>query len=219
MDTNQEPKKPAKTFDEAIREVSTTPAERAALEPGLESTAVQKARRAVHGEAGEEPAQSLEPSDDTGELSDDDDGKDPDALPEWAEFPAGYRVPVNTNVVFMRFKSAWTKTKTGDRWCMLFELTDREEQLGAKNARGEASRLIKELSKLTIRIIDGKRAAWAVRKEDIGVVESIETFWENIGPKCRQQIVNYYLRAHALDADEQVDFFANCLVSRDARIA
>lgn len=147
------------------------------------------------------------------EYPDEEEGpQDPNALPKWVSFPDGFKIPPGKQVVFMRFRAHWTdKPQMGDRWCMLWNLSDADEKLAMARCRGDVLRSTSELAKQTIRLIDGVRADWT---KTPGSGYDVDKFWSELGAKCRQQIVNYYARLHVLSREEQQDFFKNCIAVR-----
>lgn len=131
-------------------------------------------------------------------------------MPPWALVPETLALPPGREVVFMRFKAAWTDYPSkGDRQCILWTLTDNDEKHAAKRARGDSTRGIVELAKGCVRAMDGHRADWTT---PVGP-GSVDRFWNDIGTKCRQMVVNYYFKTHALSQEEQADFFTNNFVS------
>lgn len=142
--------------------------------------------------------------------------KDPDALPDWVTFPPNFRIPPGKDIVFLYFRSKWTdRPEKGDRWCMLWPLSDADEKLAIKRTRGESGRSLSELTKGCIRLIDGKRADWT-NNGDPATSYPAERFWDEIGARCRQQLQNIYLKTHALSREEQADFLENCVAIRKA---
>jgi hypothetical protein len=138
----------------------------------------------------------------------------PKPLPDFVTFPEGFRVPPNKEVAVMVFEAHWTdRPDKGKRWCLLWGLSDADEKLALKRTRGESARTIGELSKQTIRIIDAKRADWT---KTLAGGYDVERFWDEIGPKCRQRIQDFYLKMHSLKKEELDFFFENCLFVRRA---
>lgn len=130
-------------------------------------------------------------------------------VPDWAPLPTGFKIQPGKRVSFFRFRAKWTdKPEKGDRWCMVWNLTEAEESASYKRCRGEQSRTFPELAKSTIRVVDGHVAD----RTGTGGPASVALFWNDIGTACRQLIQNYYLKTHTLNQEEQADFFANCLV-------
>ena len=141
---------------------------------------------------------------------------DEGALPDWVSFPQGFRIPPGKEVAFLYFRAKWTdRPEKGDRWCMMWTLSDADEKLAIKRTRGESGRTLSELTKGTIRLMDGKRADWT-QSGDKETTVSPERFWDEIGAKCRQEITNIYLKTHSLSREERADFLGNCVVIRKA---
>lgn len=182
------PKRPA-SFEEAFETVE-------------DSEAAPKLPEATQGKPdGKKPAPEYDPEVD-------DDPADSN-IPSWASLPPDdsgkpFAFPPDMpDICFMLFKGAWTrKPSKGDRWCVLWPLTDNEEKLASKRVQ-DSKRTIAEMSKQMIRVIDGERADWGNG--------SVDRFWNDIGPKCRLLIQNYYMKTHSLDVVETADFFANCM--------
>ena len=129
-------------------------------------------------------------------------------LPEWATIPADVKVPPGRRVWYLKFKAAWTVTPDkGDRVCVLWPISDAEENIAAERSGDKRYKLLKETSKMMIRVIDGHKA----RHTRDGSTGDVTLFWEDIGPKCRQQIMSLYMRSHSLDNAEMMDFLANCM--------
>jgi hypothetical protein len=168
-----------KSFDEAFRESQMSEEERAAMgaEDGEDATPPVPAGKKIEG------------------------------APDWAIIPADLTLPEGKEACFVRFRAAWTDYPSrGDRQCILWTLSDSDEKLAAKRARGDANRIIIELTKGCIRAIDGHRADW-VRPGPA----SVERFWNEIGAKCRSMLTNYYFKNHSLSTEEQADFFTSCI--------
>jgi len=135
-------------------------------------------------------------------------------IPDFVTFPSGFRVPPGKEVIVMVFRAKWTdRPERGDRWCLLWSLSDADEKLALKRTRGESARSIGELAKQSIRLIDGKRADWT---KTLAEGYDVDRFWDEIGAKCRQRVVDFYLKMHSLKAEELTDFFENCLFVRKA---
>jgi hypothetical protein len=132
-----------------------------------------------------------------------------EGVPEWAELPPGFAPPPGKRLGWMRFRADWTDApQKGDRWCMMWTLSESEEKMAYKRSGGDSARVVMELAKATIRVIDGVKAD---RTGAMGI-GSVNIFWAELGTKCRQMVTNYYLKSHTLSAEEQQDFFANCFV-------
>jgi hypothetical protein len=136
-----------------------------------------------------------------------------DAPPDWAKIPEGFVMPAGWVVFFVRFRAAWTNTpKKGDRTCILWNLSEADEKLAARKARGDGLRLIEEMSKRMIRSVDGLKADWGGSPGPANV----DQFWSEIGGKCRYMLKSTYLKNHTLSAEESLDFFEHCVTSRSA---
>jgi hypothetical protein len=130
------------------------------------------------------------------------------AIPEWVVIPGDLKVPPGRQLMFVRFRAAWTDNPSkGDRHCIMWNLTEGDEKLALKRTRGDSYRTIDELTKQSIRAIDGVRADW-ISPTAVG---SVSAFWTEIGGKCRQQLKNFYVKTHTLSTEETVDFFTNCI--------
>lgn len=139
----------------------------------------------------------------------------PDAtssVPEWANIPKGLKLPrPGCSVAFMRIPAAWTTDPAkGDRWCACWQIGETEERLAYQRSRNDMQRSVNELSKATIRIVDGHKADWSGVATKPG---SVSEFWSAIGPKGRHMIRNYYVRTHTVSDEEVLDFFSNHFVN------
>jgi hypothetical protein len=132
------------------------------------------------------------------------------AWPDWVMVPDGMKFPEGKQVVATRFRADWTdKPSLGERQCMMWNLTDADEKLAQKRARGESLRYIDELAKQMIRVIDGKKVDWTHR-----VAHNPDVFWSDIGAGCRKQLINVYVRRHAFSKEATVDFLTDCIAAR-----
>lgn len=132
-----------------------------------------------------------------------------EGLPEFASLPPGFVIPPGKRCGWMLFRAAWTDApEKGDRWCMMWPLSEAEEKNAYKRTAGEGHRSIAELTKASIRIIDGVKAD----RTGPMSVGSVNMFWAQMGVKCRQLMMNYYLKTHTLSPEEQQDFFGSCFV-------
>lgn len=140
--------------------------------------------------------------------------EDSDA-PEWAPpVPAGLRIPVGAQVTWLRIRAAWTAAPyKGDRVLLCWPLNEIEEGQALQRARGEQHRLVNELAKATVRLVDG---APADRTGTPNAPASVAALWRDLGPKGRHLVRTYYTRAHSLSDEETQDFFLNCVASRTA---
>jgi len=142
--------------------------------------------------------------------------KDDSTLPDWVSFPPGFKIPPGKEVSFLYFRAKWTdRPEKGDRWCMMWTLSDADEKLAIKRTRGEGGRALTELTKGTIRIVDGKRGDWT-GTGDAETTYSVDRFWDEIGGKCRELIQTIYIKTHQLTSAERADFLENCCVIRKA---
>lgn len=137
--------------------------------------------------------------------------KSVEGLPEWFVAPANFKAPPGRKIVLMRFRAEWTNApEKGERQIVLWGLTEQEEQFASERAHGKDTRVIGELTKQCIRYIDGQRVDWTMTP---GSGVNVGPFWQEIGSACRKLLIHYYVKAHTLTADEQLDFFSNCIVS------
>ena len=139
--------------------------------------------------------------------------KEPDdsAFPAWVKIPEGFKPPKGRQIVAMRFRASWTDTpRKGDRQCIVWSLSEGDEKNAVKRTRGESALAMNELSKQMIRVVDGHVVDWSGSEPDA----DINTFWNEIGARCRQLIKNTYGKMHTLEPSEIVDFFYNCQAVR-----
>jgi hypothetical protein len=144
-------------------------------------------------------------------------------VPAWAKVPEGFAFPAGWTVWFIRFPARMTnRPRGGERQCIVWNLSEADEKRASRAARGDGLRIIDEMTKATIRSIDGQRiklgpsvAAAAVGQsgEDAGFA-NVTTFWTEIGGKCRHQLKSLYLKNHVMEAAENADFFENCVAPR-----
>jgi hypothetical protein len=136
------------------------------------------------------------------------------AVPDWAVIPPGLKMPPGRQIYFVRFRAGWTdRPSKGERQCILWNLTESEEKHALRRTRGDALRAADELAKQMVRAIDGKPADWT----GAGGAGSVQTFWDEIGGKCRQLLKGHYAKTHMLDTAETADFFASCVAVRTAQ--
>jgi hypothetical protein len=165
---------------------------------------------------------------------------DGDAVPAWAQpfFPAGLHIPKGRDVMFTRFRSAWTQapdegvmtdwafTQPGkdpvykpvrSRVLLLWTISDAEETHAIKASRGERERVLPEQVKRMVRAVDGRLVDWTgnALKRDSELVD-MNAVWRDLGPKCRQILHNFYLRMHTLTNAEMGDFLVQGFASRSA---
>lgn len=134
---------------------------------------------------------------------------DPDEdkpIPDWAVLPPGFKFKKGKKVSFARLRAAWTEApEKGDRTIVMWTLDVEEEILAYGRARGSEARSIGELTKQTIRVIDGRAVDWSR-----GGASAAGALWREIGTSCRNMLQNIYLKTHTLTKDQQLDFFVNC---------
>lgn len=127
-------------------------------------------------------------------------------LPDWVQVPEGFTFPKNREVAFMRFKAAWTDARDkGDRVIILWNLSANDEKLALKRSEGESVRVLGELARQMIRAYDGKAVDWSQGSFEM------DRFWNELGAKCRQQVINFYTKTHSFTEEETMDFFTDCL--------
>ena len=137
---------------------------------------------------------------------------DPNVIPDWVVLPPDLKIPRGKQLYFLRFRADWTeKPEKGERQCILWNLSDSDENMALKRAMGDGNRAFKELTKQMIRAVDGKRADWSQ-----GFHSNIEKFWREVGSKARQAIVSVYHKTHTFDEVQSADFFTNCWAVRTA---
>lgn len=130
----------------------------------------------------------------------------PTEPPDWVMLPKSIKFPpVGCQVAFLRVPAKWCRDPSkGDRQCILWMLDERDEEQAFHRCRGDQMRSVHELTKGTIRAIDGMVSHWTGENN----VGNVNRFWRDVGPKGRSMLRNYYVRTHAVDADESVDFFS-----------
>lgn len=132
-----------------------------------------------------------------------DDGE----IPNWVVIPEGFVAPTEAQVFFIRLRAKWTsRPSKGDRQCIMWALSYTDEKLAGKRIAGDSARTMAEMTRQMIRIVDGKKVDWAK-----GRLANVESFWDEIGPKCRQILTGIYYKAHNLDGTELADFFTQCM--------
>ncbi len=187
---------------------------------GYESAVAEEPLKIVEAPAKEPPpSEEVSPADREADADDklpveafDPFRPKPGGRPVWAKpLPKGFAFPRGVHPIFLRFRAEWTTApEKGERHCVVWELTDIEELAAAQRAMGQPGRSAQELAKQTIRIVDGHQADWS-GNDDPG---SIDNFWREIGPKCRQMLVVVYSRTHVMSEAERVDFLLNCIAAR-----
>jgi hypothetical protein len=135
--------------------------------------------------------------------------KAPGGMPDWFVAPAAFKAPPGRRVAIMRFRAEWTDApQKGERQVVCWSLTAKEEELAASRAMGNDHRLVNELTMAAIRYIDGMRVDWTGTP---GAGVNAAAFWAEIGSAGRKLLINYYVKAHTLTMEQQIDFFANCV--------
>lgn len=132
-----------------------------------------------------------------------------EGLPDFASLPEGFVIPPGKRCGWMKIRAEWTDApELGDRWCMMWPVSEAEEKIAYKRSQGDQMKAMAELTKASIRVIDG------VRVDRTGATGpgNVHMFWAQMGTKMRQMMQNYYLKTHTLSQEEQQDFFANCFV-------
>jgi len=145
-------------------------------------------------------------------------------LPPWAVLPDGFEMPRGWVVWAILIRGELTNSpKGGDRWCLLWNLTEGDQKRAAKRARGDVGRVIDEMAKGTIRLVGtvadedrgiegtGFRSDWGGKLSEPG---SVDAFWNAIGAKYQHAIKSLYLKNHTFSAAEQADFFEHCVLPR-----
>jgi hypothetical protein len=134
-------------------------------------------------------------------------------LPDWAAIPQGVKTPDGWLVWFVKFRAKVTNTPgKGDRTCVLWNLSESDEKHAAKRARGDPMRVVDEMAKQMIRVVDGHGADWGGSRG----AGSVDAFWQDIGGKCRHQLKSLYLKNHTMTGEETADFFEHCVAVRTA---
>jgi len=158
-----------------------------------------------------EPGSGLEPVD---ALKDPPAGEAPPQrqdIPAWVKTPPGFVYPRGRVVSFVRFRADWTDIPSkGERQCVIWYLTSNDEKVAIARTRGDSLRTLAENTKQMVRVIDGR----PVDKSGKPGAGNIDGWWNEIGAKCRQQLMSWYLKTHALSAEERVDFFVHCVAVR-----
>lgn len=229
----QRPTRP-RSFDD-IRDMELTPEEEAALEAEksraadlgygsvLEMKKVEAARAAAGARGAPDAPDPLEAKAANPGLAND--------IPPWVVIPPGMRFPKNRQVGFIRFPSKWTTAHekglvhageeavpseyAGARYrqVILWSLTIADEKLARVAAKGDALATYPEMSKRMIRAIDGHLVDWSTG--DVEVNEGhVPSFWEEIGPACRDMLVSHYHSTHRLTGDQLKHFFLCCVAVR-----
>lgn len=138
-----------------------------------------------------------------------------DDVPEWAIVPGNLKVPKGRQVVFLRFVPSMTDTPAkGERQCICWSLSDGEEKMANDRTGGSSARAPAEFTKQMIRSIDGSVVDWGKAKGP----GSIDEFYREIGPKCRNLLMRIYTQLHLATEDEARDFFESCVAVRTATL-
>jgi len=141
---------------------------------------------------------------------------DPDAIPDWVELPpaeSGFRIPKGRRIQAIRIRAAWTDAPDkGDRVAVMWSLSVAEEKLAWQRSKGSTQQLYAEMAMQTIHAVDGHKVDWSGK---VGP-GNIQRFWEEIGYRGRQRIIEVFHRTHSLSPEETADFLLNCFVSRSA---
>jgi len=127
-------------------------------------------------------------------------------IPEWANVPADLNVPKGRQVGFIRLRGAWTDSpEKGDRVLIVWPLSPLDERNAMSRTNGDGMRTLPEYTKQMIRCIDEEPVNWAN-----GPMQ-VDRLWSEMGARCRQLLINYYLKTHSLSDEETLDFFNNCI--------
>ena len=130
--------------------------------------------------------------------------------PTWAKIPKDMKFPRGIQVLFIRIRADLTMYPgRGDRQVILWALTDGDEKLAVGRSMANAARASQELAKQMIRAIDGERINWTGDPSQPGA--DVDQFWHQIGPKGRNLLQRLFNQLHAMNEDELVDFFENCI--------
>lgn len=128
--------------------------------------------------------------------------------PPWANVPADIIIPRGVEVAYM--KIPLRDPEGAETQIVLWELGVRDERMARARTQGDmGTRLVDEMAKQMIRVVDGVSISWANPL-------IVEKTWESIGSKYRNLLVAWYLKAHQLEDEERVDFFANRVVAKRA---
>ncbi len=122
--------------------------------------------------------------------------------------PKTLRFPKGHDVVFMRIRGQWTSAKhKGDRYVILWEVSDGDEKLAYGRGMGDPNRAGSEVAKQMIRAIDGAEVTW----DGLPGPGNADQFWSEVGAKGRNQLIRMHTQLHIMDRSEQTDFFENCV--------
>jgi len=200
------PQKP-RNFEEAYKKFEETSQGETAPAPPQQDALMETGDEAAEAEMAD-PVDTSTPA------------RDPEIIPAWCIFPEDpkWKIPPGKQLGVFRFRAAWTdRPDLGDRVCVMFSLSDTEEKLAIKRTRGDNGRTLTEMSKGIIRAM-GSPDVPLVMADWTGKLGpgNVDRFWNDIGPKCRVLIQNFYLRTHSLSQEELADFFQNCMVVKSA---
>jgi hypothetical protein len=137
----------------------------------------------------------------------------PGTLPEWAReaIPADLTIPPGRTVVVMKFLPEWTDAvHKGERTCVMWNLSVGDEKLANQRGGDNYHNNLIEKAKQMIRAIDGRIVDYTGKNP----TANLDTWWNEIGLKCRALVTNHYYRAHSLTTTEKMDFLAHCCVAR-----
>lgn len=197
-----------------------------------EAKETRKAQLAAAVAAGEGTAPATGPGivdldeENAEEESEEEEGKNDlgSSLPAFVVLPDGMKLPKGWIVWAIRFRAKLTNTpKAGDRWCVMWNLTEGDQKRAAKRARGDGSRIIDEMAKQMVRVIGtvgdatkgieptGAQANWS---GELSAAGSIDAFWNAIGGKYQHALKSLYLKTHTFSAEENRDFFEDCVFAR-----
>jgi hypothetical protein len=136
-----------------------------------------------------------------------------DDVPEWAVVPPTMKVPKGRQVIFLRFPPNLTDAPLkGERQCIVWSLSDGEEKIANDRTNGSSARAPAEFTKQMIRAVDGVQVDWSKAKGP----GSLDEFWREVGPKCRNMLMRIYTQLHLASEDETRDFFESCVAVRTA---
>jgi hypothetical protein len=133
--------------------------------------------------------------------------------PAWAIVPEGVVLPNGWQIWFIQFRAKVTNTPSkGDRYCICWNLSESDEKHAAKRSKGDPMRVIDEMAKQMIRVVDGRPADWGGSRGP----GSVDAWWQEIGGKGRHQLKMLYLKNHTMTTEESSDFFEHCVAVRTA---
>lgn len=161
--------------------------------------------------------------------------REPEAIagppPTGFPLPSDLRMPRGKQVMFIQFRSRWTDTpwlghpinpddvdhklldEEGNarpatwRTCVCWPVNTADKRLAVARARGDQNRATDELTRQMIRVVDGKLVSWVDSTD-------IDNWWNEIGEKCRQRMMQIFSQLHIMDQDDTIDFLENCIAIR-----